>query len=756
MEPRPYQQECINIVDKTISGRHVIAVATGLGKTFIFSRFKRYGRTLILSHRDELVRQPQKYFEGVTFGIEKADEYATDEDIVSASVQSFYKKSRLERYSPDSFHTIIVDECHHCVSTNKEYMDILRYFSGAKRVIGVTATPTRGDKIRLDDVFDGIIFSRDLKWGIENGYLSRIRCMQVQGKFSFQKIEKRMGDFAVGALGEIMQDINMCAMVAKSYIDLCHSKGRHTLIYTVNVKACTNTLNAIRKLLPEDKDCIQMITGETPAIERKKILSDFASGTVKCIVNCMVLTEGTDLPICDTILNARPTCNDSLYQQMVGRGTRLYKDKDYALVIDIIPEDGSWKTKALCTAPTLFGIDPSLLSDAEAEKLLNTDLLDACKEYSNVAAEKTKSLKLYISSIDRFIEEREEIIQSVHKDKFNFHDLYEKFYEFYHPENENAIDFGNLYVEQNPDERRRYRIKPNWSDTIYISEPDIMGMSEIEININANVKKIYQGKMKIEDAIQMAENYCILQPEFQAYMWNVERRSEWGGEEVTEAQKSKVRNVYKKDCMCGRYLSSMVMKGLTKLEAISLIDYAVQLTEARKERELYGLKGTEKKATIEKKEQTFILMQQNNGKLIQSDEAFEKFANDINLEASNRRQQQEIYRSSIWNKAMEIKIEKIIKNNEPVSDKQKYYISLMIKDLQSNGYYFDRKITHYKEMTVAQAAIIITVLKKIKGLPSSRDKRTVFRMAELQEQLAGIQENDADINVIKLTPIEWQ
>lgn len=80
----------------------------------------------------------------------------------------------------------------------------------------------------------------------------------------------------------------------------------------------------------------------------------------------------------------------------------------------------------------------------------------------------------------------------------------------------------------------------------------------------------------------------------------------------------------------------------------------------------------------------------------------------------------------------------------------------MIKDLQSNGYYFDRKITHYKEMTVAQAAIIITVLKKIKGLPSSRDKRTVFRMAELQEQLAGIQENDADINVIKLTPIEWQ
>ena len=107
MQPRPYQQECIDLVDKIDTGRHVIAVATGLGKTFIFSRFKRYGRTLILSHRDELVRQPQKYYDGVTFGIEKADEHAADEEIVSASVQSLYKKSRLERYAPDSFNTII-------------------------------------------------------------------------------------------------------------------------------------------------------------------------------------------------------------------------------------------------------------------------------------------------------------------------------------------------------------------------------------------------------------------------------------------------------------------------------------------------------------------------------------------------------------------------------------------------------------------------------------------------------------------------
>ena len=68
---RPYQKECIDIVDKTPEGKHLIALATGLGKTVIFSRFKRYGRVLILSHRDELVNQPEKYFD-CSFGVEKA------------------------------------------------------------------------------------------------------------------------------------------------------------------------------------------------------------------------------------------------------------------------------------------------------------------------------------------------------------------------------------------------------------------------------------------------------------------------------------------------------------------------------------------------------------------------------------------------------------------------------------------------------------------------------------------------------------
>lgn len=137
---RPYQQECIDKVDSLKEGRFLIALATGLGKTWIFSHFKRYGRVLILSHRDELVNQPRRYFD-CSFGVEKAENHSNGEEVVSASVQTLSHDSRLKQYKPDDFHTIIIDEAHHAAAPS--YKKILNYFSGAKRVIGVTATPKR-------------------------------------------------------------------------------------------------------------------------------------------------------------------------------------------------------------------------------------------------------------------------------------------------------------------------------------------------------------------------------------------------------------------------------------------------------------------------------------------------------------------------------------------------------------------------------------------------------------------------------------
>ena len=327
---RPYQQECIDKVDSLKEGRFLIALATGLGKTWIFSHFKRYGRVLILSHRDELVNQPRRYFD-CSFGVEKAENHSNGEEVVSASVQTLSHDSRLKQYKPDDFHTIIIDEAHHAAAPS--YKKILNYFSGAKRVIGVTATPKRGDNVRLDDVFNEIIYAKDLRWGIKNKYLSPVHCREVRAKYSLKGVKKSMGDFNVSDLDGCITEEAVIS-VAKVLTD-CLQENRHILIYCTTVRTCNFLKAVVDKLLPEkERGSVAVLSGKTQEEDRKNMLDGFMNGSVRAIINCMVLTEGTDLPIADTIINFRPTCNASLYQQIIGRGTGSMKVRKtvYALI----------------------------------------------------------------------------------------------------------------------------------------------------------------------------------------------------------------------------------------------------------------------------------------------------------------------------------------------------------------------------------------------------------------------------------------
>ena len=157
MKLRPYQKECIDVIDRVGNGRWLCQLATGMGKTVIFANIPLAGKTLLLSHRQELVYQPLKYFTcdtAVEMGKEKAD--TSNAQVISASVQTLSR--RLSNYSRDAFHTIIVDEAHHAASST--YRKILDYFI-PQRVIGFTATPNRADGLGLESVFDSIIFKKD-------------------------------------------------------------------------------------------------------------------------------------------------------------------------------------------------------------------------------------------------------------------------------------------------------------------------------------------------------------------------------------------------------------------------------------------------------------------------------------------------------------------------------------------------------------------------------------------------------------------
>lgn len=331
---RPYQQECIDTIEAQPPGAYLVQMATGLGKTVTFANIPRHGeRALILSHREELVEQPRKYF-NCSYGIERAQSHSHGEEVVSASVQSLAR--RLERFSPYDFGLIICDEAHHAAA--KTYRTILDYFQPEK-LIGVTATPNRGDKVRLDNIFSKIIFQRDIRWGIENSYLCDIHCRRVNIGFDLSKVHTSHGDYAPGELAQAMD--GTADAIAEAYRKMAVGA---TLIFAAGI----GHAQEIAKRIPG----AVVVTGQTK--DRSAIIKSFTKGEIPCIVNCMVFTEGTDIPRVETVIIARPTQSETLYAQMVGRGLRLYPGKKQLQLIDCVGVTGR---ASLCTAPSLLGLD---------------------------------------------------------------------------------------------------------------------------------------------------------------------------------------------------------------------------------------------------------------------------------------------------------------------------------------------------------------------------------------------------------------
>lgn len=717
-ELRDYQQECVDILDtKGATGRHLVAVATGLGKSVIFTHIKRRGRTLILSHRDELVRQPEKYYDGVcSFGIEKADEHSNGEDVVSASVQTLSRDSRLEEYGPSDFHTIIVDECHHAASPS--YRKVLGYFSGAEQVLGFTTTPKRGDGVRLTDVFDNIIFTRDLRWGIKNGWLSSIRTLRIYANYSLANVKMTAGDFNIGDLDDAMSQ-KVYAKAAKTYVQECHSQGRHTLVYCVSIKACILMQEVIQEQLPEEEQgTICVLTGQTPAEERAGILKGFMSGNIKCIINCMVLTEGTDLPICDAVINLRPTCNISLYQQICGRATRLYENKEYSLVIDVVPDDER-KLRNLCTAPTLFGIDPSVLDKKVLQKINpEEDLLTLCGELVNSVADLSRQMEITVQTDEAFVQDRMDILTAGGQDMdiVSAAARYRSCMEYDAADNMD-IDFGDLYVETMPDDQHRYSIRAGWDGRIHMSKPDILGNTTIDFLVSPSQlgfsgRHHYIADMPIEKAVQLAAEYCMTIPEYQWHSWNREVRNSWQLMPATEKQKWRVRGEYSSLGFDPENIGK-----LSKLDANELIDLKSLLDEKKKEIKLYapGKKGPRKAALDKFKEMT----EKREGEVKagrQNFQAFEKRVHSVygQIVADRKRKEEELKQRAVkWdeiekNGYFELSVISPTTDEEEMTSPQEGFLRSL--ELQLHVKHVDIDMAKYigkHRLTIGEASMLI-------------------------------------------------
>lgn len=380
---RPYQNEAkAAVLEQWEQGvqRTLLVLPTGCGKTIVFAKIsedcvKRGERVLILAHRGELLEQAADKIHkacNLNCAVEKAEETSLGSfwRITVGSVQTLMRESRLARFLPDYFDTIIIDEAHHAVSDS--YQRILQHFSGAK-VLGVTATPDRGDMKNLGQVFDSLAYEYTLPRAIREGYLCPIKALTIPLNLDLTGVSVQAGDFRAADLDTALEPY--LYQIADEMLRNC--ADRKTVVFLPLVK----TSQKFRDILNERGFRAAEVNGNSD--DRAEILRDFEAGKYNVLCNSMLLTEGWDCPSVDCVIVLRPTKVRGLYCQMVGRGTRLSPGKKDLLLLDFL-----WHTQRheLCRPAHLI-----CESDEVAQKMTENLAESGCAMDITAAEEKAET-----------------------------------------------------------------------------------------------------------------------------------------------------------------------------------------------------------------------------------------------------------------------------------------------------------------------------------------------------------------------------
>ncbi len=334
---RDYQEAALAATENALAGgveRQVWSMATGLGKTICFAELarRRGGNTLILAHRDELIQQAVekvlRVWAEADVGVVKAEQDDHTAPVVVASVQSLHER-RLRRWTPERFDLVVVDECHHAAAPS--YRRILDYLR-PNLLLGVTATPFRGDRATLEGVFQKIVYSFGILEGIRAGHLVDIRAFRVHTSVALDDVHTAAGDFNAGELEEAVNVPDRNRAIVQAYLE--HADGKRALVFTAGVEHARGLAEEfVGAGVPA-----AFVHGGTPLAERRDVLRRLRTGEVLVVTNCNVLTEGFDEPSLEAVILARPTKSLALFTQMAGRGTRPSPEsgKRDLLLLDVV------------------------------------------------------------------------------------------------------------------------------------------------------------------------------------------------------------------------------------------------------------------------------------------------------------------------------------------------------------------------------------------------------------------------------------
>jgi superfamily II DNA or RNA helicase/HKD family nuclease/diadenosine tetraphosphate (Ap4A) HIT family hydrolase len=363
--PHPIQAEALERLEATRRAGNsagLVVLATGLGKTWLSafdSKREEFQRILFVAHREEILDQALATFRQVrrsaTFGRYDGKRWDASADILFASIQTLGKSRHLEKFAPESFDYVIVDEFHHAAA--RTYRNLLDHFR-PKFLLGLTATPERmdgGDLLALCQ--ENLVFRCDAFEGIDQGLLCPFTYFGVPDTVDYAQIPWRNSRFDEEALTQAVATQRRAENALEQYRKRA---GKRTLSFCVSQRhadfmASFFSSNGIR--------AVAVHAGGSSA-PRAASLEKLAEGEIDVIFAVDMFNEGLDVPAIDTVLMLRPTESIVIWQQQFGRGLRLSKGKERLCVIDYIGNHRMFLTK-VCALLRLPG------NDYEIERALN-------------------------------------------------------------------------------------------------------------------------------------------------------------------------------------------------------------------------------------------------------------------------------------------------------------------------------------------------------------------------------------------------
>ena len=352
-EPTMVQQEAlVALAASRQSGyrRGLVVLATGLGKTWL-SAFDavRMGarRILFVAHREEILSQAAATFVRILpkkrVGYYTGRSRDADVDVLCASVQTLAKAEHLERFAPQHFDYVVIDEFHHAAAGT--YRRLLTHFAPSF-LLGLTATPDRTDQSDILSLCDdNLVYSCHLFSGIEAGLLAPFHYYGIQDEsVDYREVPWRNGRFDPEQLS------NKLATLARARHALHEWRSR---AQTRTLGFCVSTRHAdymAEQFINAGVSAAAVYAGST--LGRAQALEKLHAGTLQVVFSVDLFNEGVDLPSIDTVMMLRPTESKILFLQQLGRGLRRSEGKQHLVVLDFIGNHQSFLQKP----QALFGV----------------------------------------------------------------------------------------------------------------------------------------------------------------------------------------------------------------------------------------------------------------------------------------------------------------------------------------------------------------------------------------------------------------